>query len=97
VCKWCDENGFKISGAKSAEILFTKKHKPQPITLLLQGNAELTLKTEYKYLRLTFQRNGTYALHMQKVAAKCRARLNVIRISKGTSWGAAHYLQSAGR
>jgi len=63
-----------------------KKHKPQPITLLLQGNAELPLKTEYKYLGLTVQRNGTYALHIQKVAAKCRARLNVIRLLKGTSW-----------
>ena len=25
LCKWCDENGFKISGAKSDAVLFTKK------------------------------------------------------------------------
>jgi len=46
------------------------------------------MKLEYKYLGITFQRNGTYAVHIQKVAAKCRARLNVIRMLKGTSWGA---------
>ena len=85
-CKWCDENVVKISGAKSAAVLFTKKRKPQPIKLLLQGNAELPMKLEYKYLGITFQRNGTYAVHIQKVAAKCRARLNVIRLLKGTSW-----------
>jgi len=46
------------------------------------------MKIEYKYLVITFQRNGTYAVHIQKVAAKCRARLNVLRMLKGTSWGA---------
>jgi len=88
VCKWCDENGFKISGAKSAAFLFTKKHKPQTITMLLQGNAELPLKTEYKCLGLIFQRNDTCALHTQNVAAKCQALLNAICMLKGTSWGA---------
>ena len=37
---------------------------------------------------LTFQRNGSFSKHVQNVAAKCRARLNVIRMLKGTSWGA---------
>jgi len=49
-CKCCDENGFKISGAKSAAVLFTKQRKPQPINLLLQDNAELPMKIEYNYL-----------------------------------------------
>jgi len=87
-CKWCDENGFKISGAKSAAVLLTKKRKPQPIKLLLQDHAELPMKIEYKYLGITFQRKGTYAVHIQKLAAKFRARLNVIRMLKGTFLGA---------
>jgi len=46
------------------------------------------MKNEYKYLGLTFQRNGSYSKHVHNVATKCRARLNVIKMLKGTSWAA---------
>ena len=85
MCKWCEDCGFKLSSTKSAAVLFTRKHNPEPISLRLQDG---TLKNQYKYLELTFQRNGSYSMHVQKVVAKCRARLNVIRMLKGTSWGA---------
>jgi len=80
--------GFKLSSTKSAAVLFTSKHNPEPISLRLQDGTRLPLKNEYKYLGLMFQRNGSYLTHIQKVVAKCRARLNVIRMLKGTSWGA---------
>jgi len=82
------KTGFKLSSTKSAAFLFTRKHNPAPNSLRLQDGARLPLKNEYMYLGLTFQRNGSYSTHIQKVVAKCRARLNVIRILKGTSWGA---------
>jgi len=86
VCNWCEECGFKISSTKSAAVLFTRKHNPAPISLILRDGTHLQMKNEYKYLGLTFQRNGSYSKHVQNVAAKCRARLNVIRMLKGTSW-----------
>jgi len=82
------KTGFKLSSTKSATVLFTRKHNLEPIFLRLQGGTRLPLKNEYKYLGLTFQRNGSYSTHIQKVVAKCRGRLNVIRVLKGTSWGA---------
>ena len=88
VCNWCEECGFKISRTKSAAVLFTRKHDPVPISLILRGGTRLQMKTEYKYLGLTFQQNGSYSKHVQNVTAKCRARLNVIRMLKGTTWGA---------
>jgi len=88
VCKWCEDCVFKLSSTKSAAVLFTKKHNPEPISLRLQDGTRLPLENEYKYLGLTFQRNGSYSKHMQKVVAKCRAQLNVTRMLKGTSWGA---------
>jgi len=88
VCKWCEDCGFKLSGTKSAAVLFTRKHNPEPISLRMEDSTRLPLKNEHKYLGLTFQRNGSYSTHIQKVVAKCRARLNVIRMLKGTSWGA---------
>ena len=81
VCNWCEECGFKISRTKSAAVLFTRKHVPVPISLNLRDGTRLQMKNEYKYLGLTFQRNGSYLKHVQNVAAKCR-------MLKGTSWGA---------
>jgi len=99
VCKWCEDYGFKLSSTKSAAVLFTRKHNPEPISLCLQDGTRLPLKDEYMYLGLTFQRNGSYSTHIQKVVAKCRARLNVVRMLKGTSWMQVnvHYLLSIGR
>ena len=88
VCNWCEEYGFKISRTKSAAVLFTRKHDPVPFSLILRDGTRLQMKNEYKYLGLTFQRNGSYSKHVQNVSAKCRARLNVIRMLKGTYWGA---------
>jgi len=88
VCKWCEDCSFKLSSNKSAAVLFTRKRTPEPISLRLQDSTRHPLKNEYKYLGLSFQRNGSYLTHMQKVVANCRARLSVIRMLKGTSWGA---------
>jgi len=88
VWKWCEDCGFKLSSTKSAAVLFTRKHNPEPISLRLQDGTRLPLKNEYKYLGLTFQRNGSYSTHRKKLVAKCRARFNVIRMLKGTSSGA---------
>ena len=76
----------QISSTKSAAVLFTRKHDPVPISLILRDGTRLQMKNEYKYLRLTFERNGSSSNHVQNVAAKCRDRLNVIRMLKGTSW-----------
>ena len=82
------KTGFKLSSTKSAAFLFTRKHNPEPISLRLQDGTRLPLKNEYRYLGLTFQRNRSYSTHIEKVVAKCRARLNVIRMLKGMSWDA---------
>jgi len=83
VCKWCEDCSFKLFSTKSAAVLFTSKHILFPC--VCRTVPHLPLKNEYK---LPFQRNGSYSTHIQKVVAKCRAWLNVIRMLKGTSWGA---------
>jgi len=75
VCHWCEECGFKIFSNKSAAVLFTRKHNPAPISLLLQDGTRLPLKKEYKCSGLTLPRNVSYSTHIQSVAAKCRDRL----------------------
>jgi len=91
VCNWCEECGFKSSSSKSAAVLFTRKHNPAPISLLLQDGTRLPLKKKWKYLGLTFQRNESYSTHTQNVAAKYWARLKAISLLKGISWGAGKH------
>jgi len=69
-------------------VLFTKKHNPASVSLILQDGTQLLLKNECKYVGVAFQRSGSYSLHIHKAAAICRDRLNAIRLLKGASWGA---------
>jgi len=50
VCNWCEERGFKISSTKLASVLFTRKHDPVPISLILRDGTRLQMKHECKYL-----------------------------------------------
>jgi len=43
VCKLCEDCSFKLSGTKSAAVLFTRKHNPEPISLRLQDGTRLPL------------------------------------------------------
>jgi len=49
----------------------------------------IPIKSEFKYLGITFQRNGTYHKHTQALQDKCAKRLNLLRAVKGTTWGVA--------
>ena len=51
--------GFKISQSKSAAVLFTNKRNLPHICLKLQQHS-IPVRNEYKFLGITFQRNGTY-------------------------------------
>ena len=86
--KWCDKWGFQISQSKSAAVLFTNKRNLPPICLKLQQRS-IPVRNEYKFLGITFQRNGTYYSHIERVHSKCLQRLNLLRMLTGTSWDAA--------
>jgi len=88
VNRWCNQSGFKISTSTTAAVLFTIKRKLEPIQLVFESTT-VTLRKEYKYLEVIFQSNGLYHSHIQHVFDKCQKRLNVLRLLRGTSWGAA--------
>jgi len=88
VNRWCTQSGFKIATSKTTAVIFTKKRKPEPIQLVFESTT-VTLRKEYKYSGVIFQSNGLYHAHIQNVFDKCQKRLNVVRLLRGTSWGAA--------
>ena len=51
-------------------------------------NSIIPIKSEFKYLGIFFQANGTYTQHTDYVEDKCKKRLNLLKAVKGSSWGA---------
>ena len=82
--KW----GCRTFPSKSTAVLFTKKRKTVAHKLTL-CSSDIPLKKEYKYLGVIFQRNGAYTSHVDYVHSKCLKRPNLLRMFKGTSWGAS--------
>ena len=88
VNEWCSKWGFKVSKSKSAAVLFTRM-RGVPNTSFNLDNTIIPIKSEFKYLGIVFQANGTYTQHTNYVVDKCKKRLNLLKAVKGSSWGAA--------
>ena len=85
---WCSKWGFKISLPKSAAVLFTRK-RTVPDIKIKSNQTEIPIKSEFKYLGIMFQSNGSYNKHNKYAVNKCNKRLNLLRAIKGTSWGSS--------
>ena len=68
-------------------MLFARKRNVPDISLKFD-NKVIPFKSEFKYLGLFFQTNGTFTKHTNYVINKCQKRLNLLRAVKGSSWGA---------
>ena len=78
VCKWCGD-WFKLSSTICCCPVY-KETQSRTYFLTSAGRYPPSTKKLIQVL--------SYSTHIQKVVAKCRARHNVIRLLKGTSWGA---------
>jgi len=98
VAEWRVRSEFKISQSKSTAVLFTTKRKCQEISLKRYEEI-IPIKTEHRFMGVTFLRNGTYNSHIQQIHSKCLRRLkcyptanwHYLRCSKTT---AAKHLQN---
>ena len=84
VYAWCSKWGFRVSESKSTAVLFTRKRNVPDISLKFD-NKVIPLKSEFKYIGLFFQTNGTYSKHTSYMIDKCQKRLNLLRAVKGSS------------
>ena len=84
VRKWC-EDWFQTVWH---QICCCPAYKETQSSTYVLASAERYPHSTKKWVQggLTFQRNGSYSTHIQKVVAKCGARLSVIRMLKGRSW-----------
>jgi ribonuclease HI len=86
--KWCDKNGFKISKEKTVAILFTKSSKKFNVNITLQNNS-IKLVDSAKFLGVIFDKKLTWQPHIDYIVTKCKKRINLLRSTSGTNWGAS--------
>jgi len=87
-CNWCEDCGFKISRTETVAVPFTRKHHPAPSSLLLQDSIQLPLRNEHKYVRIIDSGKRHLLTTYNDLCAEMLRR-TVIRLWKGTWWGAS--------
>jgi ribonuclease HI len=85
---WCNQNGFKISIAKTVGVLFTNKRYLPTIDIKID-NEIIKMENKAKFLGMIFDRKLSWKQHIEYIIEKCKKRLNLMRAVSGYQWGAS--------
>jgi len=85
---WCNQNGFKISLAKTVGVLFTNKTNLPVINIKIDKEL-IKMESKAKFLGMIFDRKLTWKYHIDYIIEKCKKRLNLMRAVSGYQWGAS--------
>jgi ribonuclease HI len=88
VYRWCEENGFKISTAKTTAVVFSNNRQGVGDVVLKVNNQKIEVSTTAKFLGVIFDCRLTWNAHIDYVVTKCRKRLGLLRSVSGNRWGA---------
>ena len=82
--------GFKLSTDKTVAIIFTRNRKCRldDIKLNIGGNI-IKIEKKVRFLGVIFDREMTWAPHVDDVVARCNKRLNLMKVMAGARWGAS--------
>ena len=76
--QWFASRGLKISHQKTTPILFSRGKKDDKFRLYL-GDNELKVAHQYTYLGVVFDKRLTWRPHIEKVALRCKKKLNILK------------------
>ena len=86
--KWCTENGFKFSQAKTVCVHFHNKrgilYEPN---LTLHGK-NIKVVRETRFLGVIFDQKLSFLPHLKTLKTKCLKALDIIRVVSNQEWGA---------
>ena len=85
--KWSYAWGFKFSVGKTNAVLFTRRRNVEA-QLKMYGQIIERVK-EFRFLGVWFDEKLTWNEHINRVQAKCKKILNVMRCLTGSEWGAS--------
>ena len=84
---WCSKWRIKLNAGKTQLIVFSVGPKPELIDLELFGEPIIQTQTA-KLLGILFDRRLSFKDHMKDLMTKVYRRLNLLKLLKGTNWGA---------
>ncbi|XP_055608580.1 uncharacterized protein LOC129755905 isoform X1 [Uranotaenia lowii] len=84
---WARNLGIEFSPSKTELVVFSRKHSPPQIELLMIGRT-LTQSLSFKYLGVWFDSKCLWGKHIRYLTQKCQKRINFLRTITGTWWGA---------
>ena len=87
---WCSKWRIKLNAGKTQLIVFSVGPKPELIDLELFGEPIIQTQTA-KLLVILFDRRLSFKDHMKDLMTKVYRRLNLLKLLKGTNWGARPY------
>ena len=87
---WCSKWRIKLNAGKTQLIVFSVGPKPELIDLELFGEPIIQTQTA-KLLGILFDRRLSFKDHMEDLMTKVYRRLNLLKLLKGTNWGARPY------
>ena len=85
--EWALKLGIEFSPEKTELVVFSRKHNPAQLQLLLTGKT-ISQVLVAKYLGVWFDSKCTWACHIRYLTRKCQQRINFLRTITGTWWGA---------
>ena len=88
---WCSKWRIKLNAGKTQLIVFSVGPKPELIDLELFGEPIIQTQTA-KLLGILFDRMLSFKDHMKDLMPKVYRRLNLLKLLKGTNWGARPYI-----
>ena len=85
--KWCIENGFKFSKAKTVCVHFHKKRGTLPEPDLKLNGSKVNVVKETKFLGVIFDQKLSFIPHMKALKTRCSKALDIMKVVSNQSWG----------
>ena len=85
--KWCTENGFKFSPAKTVCVHFHKKRGVLPEPNLNLNGEKIKVVRETKFLDVIFDQKLSFIPHLEALKTKCLKVLDIIKVVANQEWG----------
>ena len=86
--KWCTENGFKFSLAKTVCVNFHKKRGILAEPHLTLNSQKIKVVRETKFLGLIFDQKLSFIPHLKALKTKCLKALDIIKVVANQEWEA---------
>ena len=86
--KWCTENGFTFSLAKTVCVHFHKKRGILADPNLTLNGKQIKVVRETKFLGLIFDQKLSFIPHLKALKTKCLKALDIIKVVANQEWGA---------